>query len=106
MSEWVPVSTASDLPPGSWKACTVSSFDVLVFNLDGSIHAVEACCTVNGARLELECDSSGTLRCPHNDVRFDVRTGMPLSSPPFEPLAKFRTRIREGVVEVHRDPWF
>ena len=106
MNEWVAICAVAELLPGQWKSGVVNNFEIVVFNFDGTVFAVEACCTVDGAKLKLECDSNGILVCPHNGARFDVRSGVPLVSPPFEPLAKFSTRVRNGIVEVHREPWF
>lgn len=104
-TKWYAVCPVSALPEGASKTCTLGNFEVMVLNLAGEFHAIEACCTVDGTRMRLEPGKGGTLVCPHNQVHFDVRDGVPLQGPAYEPLAKFRTRVRDGMLEVCGDLW-
>jgi 3-phenylpropionate/trans-cinnamate dioxygenase ferredoxin subunit len=54
---------------------------VVVFNVQGEIHAIENSSPHNGASLASGQSDRHILRCPAHGLRFDLRTGcMPRAS--------------------------
>lgn len=101
---WYPICRIEDLPTEGKLESIVNGREVLVFNIDGAYHVVEASCTVDGARLRLESSHPGILVCPHTQAQYDIRTGIPLTAPPYEPLLKYSVRVRDGILEAYEDP--
>jgi nitrite reductase (NADH) small subunit/3-phenylpropionate/trans-cinnamate dioxygenase ferredoxin subunit len=96
------VAKLADIPPGGAKAVQVGSIHVALFNLDGTVYAVENVCPHAGGPLALgprRGNRGELVECPWHGWRFDVRTG---ESPdlPGERVCGFPVRLRNGCVQV------
>lgn len=95
MSEgYVKVGQFSDFPSGTMKKVLVGSEEVLVVNVDGTLHAIANTCTHRGGPLndgELE---GNNVICPYHGGQFDVRTGKAVGPPPTKDQAKFDVQIQ------------
>ena len=99
---FVPVTTASELPPGEMKVVVIDRERVLVANVGGVFYAVRDTCGHAGAPL-----STGTLlgyvvECPLHFACFDVRTGKLLSGPVSADVSSYPVRIDGDTVYVKR----
>lgn len=99
-------------PSGTMREVDLAGTPVLLVRLAADVHAVAAICTHAGGIL-----ADGTLRaprvtCPVHEAAFDVRTGAVLADPDateppegrIEALARYPTRVVEGMVEVDLGP--
>ena len=75
MSEFVKVAALSELPPGAMRAVEVKGRRVLLVNLDGEVHALDAHCPHRTGPLDEGDLWNGTIECPWHHYRYDVRTG-------------------------------
>ncbi|CAG9270895.1 Rieske (2Fe-2S) protein [Paraburkholderia unamae] len=75
MSREVPVAKVDELAPGQRKLAFVDGRSIVLFNIDGAIHAIDNSCPHNGASLASGQLEGCVLRCPAHGLRFDVRTG-------------------------------
>jgi len=73
-----------------------------VYNLDGELLALEDRCSHDdGPLCEGDWDpEEGVAVCPRHGSNFDIRTGVPLSLPAFEPVATYAVRVEDGTIEV------
>ena len=71
-SNLVPVALATELSPGQRKLVFVNGKGVVLFNVGGTIHAIENSCPHNGASLASGCIDGTVLRCPAHGLRFDL----------------------------------
>jgi 3-phenylpropionate/trans-cinnamate dioxygenase ferredoxin subunit len=73
-----------------------------VYNLDGELRALEDRCSHDdGPLCEGDWDpEEGVVVCPRHGSNFDIRTGVPLTLPAFEPVFTYPVRLENGVVEV------
>jgi 3-phenylpropionate/trans-cinnamate dioxygenase ferredoxin subunit len=100
MSEFIKVAVRTDLPAGGKKLAEVDGRAIAVFNVDGTIYAIDDVCTHDGGPLA-EGELSGCeIQCPRHGARFDVRTGKALCFPAFEPVATHRVEVRGDDVLV------
>ncbi len=98
MSSFVKVATRSELPPGAKKLVEVDGRAIALFNVDGTIHAIDDVCTHDGGPLA-EGELNGCeIQCPRHGARFDVRTGRALSMPAVEPVAVHYVDVRQDGV--------
>jgi 3-phenylpropionate/trans-cinnamate dioxygenase ferredoxin component len=75
MAEFVETIALDRLPPGKAKALRVAGKDIALFNVDGTVHALDDACPHAGVSL-----GSGKLRgsivtCRGHGFRFDVMSG-------------------------------
>jgi 3-phenylpropionate/trans-cinnamate dioxygenase ferredoxin component len=74
-SDQIPVGVVDELAPGQRKLAFVNGRSIVLFNIDGTIHAIDNACPHNGASLASGQLEGCMLRCPAHGLRFDVRTG-------------------------------
>ncbi|MEM5460779.1 Rieske 2Fe-2S domain-containing protein [Paraburkholderia phytofirmans] len=75
MSRQIPVGVVDELAPGQRKLAFADGRGIVLFNIDGTIHAIDNACPHNGASIASGQLDGGVLRCPAHGLRFDVRTG-------------------------------
>jgi 3-phenylpropionate/trans-cinnamate dioxygenase ferredoxin subunit len=75
MSRQIVVGVAGQLEPGQRKLAFVDGRSIVLFNIDGTIYAIDNSCPHNGASLASGQLEGCVLRCPAHGLRFDLRTG-------------------------------
>ncbi len=71
----VPVASADELAPGQRKLAFIDGRSIVLFNIEGEVHALDNSCPHNGASLASGQLEGRWLRCPAHGLRFDVTTG-------------------------------
>ncbi len=69
------VCAVSDIADGAMKVFTVGGKEILVANVGGIFHAVQAKCPHMKANLVKGKIENGVLICPMHGARFDLTTG-------------------------------
>ncbi|GIX36653.1 MAG: benzene 1,2-dioxygenase ferredoxin [Lysobacteraceae bacterium] len=102
MSGWVRVLDSHELLPGEMRGVWVGETPLVLFNLDGQIHALRDQCTHED--YELSAGSfdpvAGAVECVLHGARFDVRDGRALCAPAYLPVERFEARIEDGGIHV------
>ena len=101
MSEhWTYVCTTAELLPGEMKSVfdEVTEAGIVVFNLDGTLYALEDRCSHEDFELSAGPfdAATGEVECVLHGARFDVRDGRALCAPAYEPVAKFPVKVESG----------
>lgn len=100
MLDLIKVATIDEIPVGERKIIDVDNVSVALFNIDGTIYAIEDRCTHDDGPLA-EGELSGcTITCPRHGARFDVRSGKALSFPAFEPTNVYEVQLRGNEVWI------
>jgi 3-phenylpropionate/trans-cinnamate dioxygenase ferredoxin component len=94
MAEFVKVGVLSELPPGGKKLAEVDGRAIALFNVGGSLYAIDDVCTHDGGPLAEGTLEGCEIQCPRHGARFDVRTGQALCFPAFEPVTTHRVEVR------------
>jgi 3-phenylpropionate/trans-cinnamate dioxygenase ferredoxin subunit len=71
----VSVGSIDELPPGGRKLAFADGRSIVLFNIEGTVHAIENSCPHNGAALASGQLDGRILRCPGHGLRFDLATG-------------------------------
>ncbi|HET7057389.1 MAG TPA: Rieske 2Fe-2S domain-containing protein [Nitrospiraceae bacterium] len=81
MAEFVRVAAAEDVKPGQGIVAEANGKTLAVFNVDGTIHAINnTCCHREGPLGEGELDGN-IVTCPWHGWRFNVTTGACMNNP-------------------------
>src|SRR5579863_3117510 len=75
MVEWHKVATVADCPPGSARELTAAGRVVALFNVDGTVYALDGVCPHAGGPLGEGTMRGKTVTCPWHGWQFDVSTG-------------------------------
>jgi 3-phenylpropionate/trans-cinnamate dioxygenase ferredoxin subunit len=65
----------TDLAPGSRMLAFVEGRSVVLFNVEGVVHAIDNSCPHSGASLANGRLDGHVLQCPAHGLRFDIRSG-------------------------------
>ncbi|MDA3934734.1 MAG: non-heme iron oxygenase ferredoxin subunit [Gammaproteobacteria bacterium] len=103
MSDWIKVAAIADLLPGEHKVVEAAEVDIAVFNIDGNYYAIEDVCSHDGSELTGGGMDGYEIICPRHGARFDVRSGMALTPPAYEPTATFPVKIEDETVYTRDD---
>ena len=69
------VTLPDPFPPGARKLAFVEGQQILIFNIEDELYAVDNTCPHAGASLYSGKLSGKVLQCPVHAMRFDVTTG-------------------------------
>ena len=79
--------------PGQAIRVTVDGTAVAVFNVGGTLLAVDARCTHVGGPLDRGPVTGTIVTCPLHGSQFDLRTGAVVRGPASRPVKSYRVRV-------------
>jgi nitrite reductase/ring-hydroxylating ferredoxin subunit len=89
---------ADEIPPGGTKVVQVREHVVAIFNLDGTLHAIENACPHQGGPLgEGYLEGDGVVSCPWHGWTFDVRTGVSPIDPDMK-VRRYPVKVEAGEI--------
>lgn len=110
--EWVPLGPVENIPLDTptlfsftrtrrvgWETLANSYGLYVVRSADGNILVLSNVCTHLACRVNWK-DDLGQYACPCHDGFF-AEDGAVISGPPPKPLARFETKVEDGVLYVH-----
>ena len=104
---WTFVCATGELLPGEKKTAfdDVTGAPIVVFNLDGTLYALEDKCTHEDYELSAGTfdGDEATIECVLHGAKFDVRDGRALCAPAYEPVPKFPVKVEDGGVWTRDD---
>jgi len=99
MSEFVPVLSVTDLPPGQATEVSVGSTSVALFNVGGTFHALSNLCPHRGGPLGQGFLEGREVSCPSHNYTFDVTTGENVVDARLK-VARYDVKVEDGRVFV------
>lgn len=102
MNEWVLVTTLTELPTGNSLEVVVADQIVALFNVAGTIFAMDGVCPHQGGPLgKGSVDDNGCVTCPWHGWQFDIRTGKNMINSSIEqPLLEVKVTGQQVFVSV------
>jgi len=100
MPEFVKVATIDEIPVGSAKLVEVKGNEIALFNIGGTLHAIDNSCThVGGPLCEGEVNGAD-VTCPWHGAVFDLTTGRAVGPPAFEAVNRYQVRVEGPDVQL------
>jgi 3-phenylpropionate/trans-cinnamate dioxygenase ferredoxin component len=100
MGKWHDVTAEGDIEPGGFALLETDDLTAAVFNVDGTLYAIEDVCTHDGAELAGGPVVGDQVICPRHGARFCLRTGRALTPPAYNAVQTFPVRCQHGRVEI------
>lgn len=99
MAEFVTVSSLAELAPGSSKAVEVAGKVIALFNVDGTVFALDNTCLHQGGPLGEGMLEGDVITCPWHMWEYNVRTGEKVDSPSLK-VASYEVRVEGDEIKV------
>jgi 3-phenylpropionate/trans-cinnamate dioxygenase ferredoxin subunit len=100
MAEFITVATIDEIPPGERLVVELGRHWVAVFNVDGTLYAIEDVCTHDDGPLADGELTGCMIECPRHGARFDITTGKVLSAPAFVDVPTYAVRVNGENVQI------
>lgn len=102
MSTWTFICPSAELLPGEMRTGYDETTEaaIVVFNLDGTLYALEDLCTHDEFELSAGVFNAdeGSVECVLHGARFDVRDGRALCAPAYTSATRFPVkRENDGI---------
>ena len=103
MSMFVKVADVASISPGTAMVVQVKGCNIALFNLAGTIYAIDDVCSHEGGSLGEGALAGEIVTCPWHNAEFNVRTGEVLGPPAAENVRSFAVKIQGNDVLVEVD---
>ena len=100
MGTLIKVATAATLPPGKAACCEVRGQRIAVFNVEGTIYAINDVCPHSGGPLSEGHVRDGAVSCPWHGAAFSLATGMVQSPPARQGVRSYKVVIEGNDIKV------
>ena len=100
MAARVRIGKVDDFEPGRIHGLDVEERQLILVNLDGSLHVLDGICTHAYAELATGFLTEEYVRCPLHLSQFDVETGEAVSPPAEESLKTYSVEVDGDSVYV------
>jgi len=97
---FIKVANLHDIPEGSSRQATVNKRKLALFNVAGTIYAIDDTCPHRGAPLSEGPVENLEVTCPWHEARFDLRTGAHLSPPARSDVAAYKVQVVGDEIQV------
>jgi nitrite reductase/ring-hydroxylating ferredoxin subunit len=95
-----PVTTLSAFPPGSKRAFRIADRRIALFNVEGSLHAMDDVCPHAGASLAAGPLRANCVTCPLHAIKFDVTNGQAVGFQGIDALQCFPVAVNGDQIEI------
>jgi nitrite reductase/ring-hydroxylating ferredoxin subunit len=99
MAAFVKVATLDQLAPGRGMTVTVRGVPVALFNVNGTVYAIDDICLHAGVSLGTGDLRGNMVRCPAHGWRYDVTTGHAMNEPDCR-VTRYPVQVVEGTILV------
>jgi nitrite reductase/ring-hydroxylating ferredoxin subunit len=99
MTEFVEVAQLEQIAPGNSKLAYVGEKSIALFNVDGTIYAIDDSCLHQGSSLAQGKLNGKILTCRAHGWKYDVTTGS-LTLNPESRVASYPVKIVDGKIMV------
>ena len=103
MPSFVKVASLEQLSPGSSLQLFLDGKEIALFNIEGTIYAVDDRCSHAEAPLSDGVVEGCEVECPLHGARFDLRSGENLTPPALEPISTYGVKIEGNEIYIDTD---
>jgi len=102
MKVYIDVACLEELPPGKGTAISVAGKDVALFNVDGTIYAMDDGCLHHGVSLGTSEFDGKIVTSRGHGWKYDVTTGSTLNVSDYG-VATYRVKVLDGKIMIQTD---
>jgi nitrite reductase/ring-hydroxylating ferredoxin subunit len=102
MSEFFEAALLDEIPPGRGTSVTVRGKAIALFNVDGTIYAMDDTCLHQGLSLGMSKLEGRVVTCRGHGWRYNVTTGNTLHVPDYG-VSTYPVKVVDGKIMVALD---
>jgi nitrite reductase/ring-hydroxylating ferredoxin subunit len=102
MASFVEVARVEELPSGNGRVVRIGGKEIAIFNVDGTIYAIDDSCRHQGLSLGTSKLEGKVVTCRGHGWKYDVTTGSTLASPGYG-VAAYPVKVVDGKIMVAAD---
>jgi len=87
------VASVQDIPPGKAKQLVLGTRKLALFNVNGTLYAIDDTCPHRGAPLWEGLVENLDVTCPWHGARFDLNTGGHLCPPARTGVTAYKVQV-------------
>jgi nitrite reductase (NADH) small subunit len=100
-SKFYPVAKIEDLPPGTCQSIEFQDQGIALFNLEGTIYALDNTCPHAGGPLGEGSVEGDLVECPWHGWKFNIKTGVCQKNPnPTWNVSRYDVQVVDGIILV------
>ena len=99
MARYVKVAKLDDLPPGSCREFQADGKPVALFNVNGTVFALDNTCLHRGGPLGQGVLEENIVTCPWHGWQYDVKSGAVVMNPDIK-VRKFAVKVEGDDIQV------
>ena len=99
MSDFIKVASLSELENGAGKAVEVGGKTIAIFNVNGTVYALDNTCLHRGGPLGDGMLEGDVVTCPWHMWQYNVRTGEKVETPSLK-VATYPVQIEGNDIKV------
>ena len=99
MADFVKVASLNELEKGASKAVEVNGKTIAIFNVDGTVYALDNTCLHRGGPLGEGILEGDVVTCPWHMWQYNVRTGEKVETPSLK-VATYPVQIEGNDIKV------
>ena len=99
MAEFIEVARLDELPPGTGTVVTIADKDVALFNVQGTVYAMENACLHQAQSLGSSPLDGCVVTCRGHGWRYDVTTGNTLHVPDYG-VQTYPVKVVDGKIMI------
>ena len=102
MANYIEVANLEQLPPGRGTTVSIEGKDIALFNVDGTVYAMDGSCLHQGVSLGISKLDGKIVTCRGRGWKYDVTTGSTYPVPGVG-VAAYPVKVVEGKIMVAID---
>ena len=102
MADFIAVAKVEEIPPGERLVVQIGRNWIVIFNVDGTLYALEDQCSHEEYPLSDGFIVGCEIECAKHGARFDLRTGKNTAPPAFMPVRAYEVRIVDDDIQIAR----
>lgn len=99
MAEFIKVANLLDVAPGTAQAVNINGQLIALFNVDGTIYALDNSCLHQGGPLGEGLLEGEVVTCPWHMWDYNVRTGEKVGNPSLK-VSRYEVQVENGEIKV------
>ena len=102
MANYIEVANLEQLPPGRGTTVSIEGKDIALFNVDGTVYAMDDTCLHQGVSLGISMLEGNIVTCRGHGWKYDVTTGSTYPVPGVG-VATYPVKVVDGKIMVAID---